>query len=493
MVTIIVDNRLRLHDLEPSEREALVELFTHENPKGKMMRARKMKGWWNEPLLLPTWGEVDGVLHLPRGGMAKVRTCLEERGTAYRVQDRRQRGVPIIFPEPKVEMWPHQVRIIDACMKRENCLVKSSTGSGKTSALLALVSRMKCTTLVIVHSNALLQQWRERAEAELGIPIGEVGIVGDGKERIHPLTVGTLKSVLQRVSDPTFRNYWGAVLCDEVHLFAAQTFFSCVDPIPARYRIGVSDDQRRKDKKEFLIYDQFGAVAEEVSHEEMVKMGHVMDVEVLLVPTEFDAPWYTGEDGERSPDYMRLVSEMSTDADRNAIVEGILRRELADKRQCLVFAREREHCRNLGSRAAQYARAGYLIGGAGADRQEFDRTRKGLKEGSLRVAVGTLQACGTGVDLPGVEVGIATVPILSNRQMFRQARGRICRKPAGKTVARFYILWDRKVFGLRALENAASWNATTFVWANEQWTPLKAYLKKSRITKKEADDGTAQG
>ena len=74
--------------------------------------------------------------------------------------------------------------------------------------------------------------------------------------------------------------------------------------------------------------------------------------------------------------------------------------------------------------------------------------------------------------------------------MFRQARGRICRKPAGKTVARFYVLWDRKVFGIRALESAASWNANTFVWANEQWTPIKAYLKKSRITRG-GDNGEA--
>lgn len=482
MVTIVVDNRLRISGLEASEKEALQALFTHENPKAKMMRARKMKGWWNEPLVIPTWGERDGVLDLPRGGMGRVRVALEERAVPFRVQDRRERGAPVIYPESEVTMWPHQERIIAACTKRENCLVKSSTGSGKTTALLEFASRIKTTTLVVVHSTALMYQWVERAEAELNLERSAIGMLGDGKRRIEDITIGTMKTVSKEAEDPAFRVRWGAVLADEVHLFAASSFYACIDPFPARYRVGVSDDQRRKDRKEFLIHDLFGDVAEEVSHEEMVAAGHVMDVEVLLVPTEFDAPWYTGEDGDRSPDYMRLVGEMSADPERNALVEGILRRELADGRQCLVFAREREHCRELGRRAAQYARAGYLIGGAGADRQEFDRTRKGLKDASLRVAVGTLQACGTGVDLPGVEVGIAAIPILSNRQMFRQARGRICRKPAGKTVARFYVLWDRKVFGIRPLENAASWNATTFVWSNNEWTPIKAFLKKARIT-----------
>ena len=482
MVTIVVDNRVRISGLETSEAEVIRALFTHKNPKAAAMRHAKIKGWWNEPLLIPTWSEQDGVLSLPRGGMARVRVALEEHGTTFRVQDRRERGTPVIFPESKVDMWPHQERIIHACAKRENCLVKSSTGSGKTSALLTFATRIKTTTLVVVHSNALMNQWVERAEGELGIPARDVGIIGGGKARIEDLTIGTQKSIQKAAEDPAFRTHWGAVLADEVHLFAASTFFACVDPFPARYRIGVSDDQRRKDRKEFLVHDLFGDVAEEVSHEEMIAAGHVMDVEVLVVPTEFDAPWYTGEDGERSPDYTRLVGEMSIDPARNDLIEGILRRELQDNRQCLVFAREREHCRELGRRAAQYARAGYLIGGAGADRQEFDRTRKGLKDTSLRVAVGTLQACGTGVDLPGVEVGISAVPIFSNRQMFRQARGRICRKPAGKTVARFYVLWDRKVFGLRHLEAAASWNATTFVWSNDEWMPIKAYLKNARVT-----------
>ena len=96
MVTIVVDNRVRVAGLTSTEREALVEIFTHQNPKGKMMRARKMKGWWNEPLLIPTWQESEGVLSLPRGGMRRVRIALEERGVQYRVQDRRERGTPVI-------------------------------------------------------------------------------------------------------------------------------------------------------------------------------------------------------------------------------------------------------------------------------------------------------------------------------------------------------------------------------------------------------------
>lgn len=466
----------------------LMEEFTHGNPKRDQLRRARIRGWWNEPVVIPTWEHSpEGDLTLPRGGMSKVRKIIVEAGEQFRVRDRRVRGHRTTIPDSVVNLWPHQTRIVEAGLRRENCIVKSSTGSGKTTALLALASRVKVDTLVIVHANALMYQWVERAHSELGMPASDVGVIGDGKHRICELTVGTMKSVANAAADPEFLQRWGAVLVDEVHLFAARTFFACVDPFPARYRIGVSDDERRKDKLEFLIHDLFGEVEEEVSHEEMVKAGHVLDVEVCIVPTDFEAPWFDAEREEKkkSPDYTRLHSEMAGDEKRNELVRAILSRELRDGRQCLVFTRERDHARAIAAPLAEFG-TGYLLGGAGANRIEFNRTRTGLRSGELRVAVGTLQACGTGVDLPGVEIGLSALPILTNRQAFRQARGRLCRKPEGKSLARFYVLWDRNVFGLSHVENAASWNGkNTFLWDEGTWVPARQFVKRMRMSASE--------
>ena len=46
-----------------------------------------------------------------------------------------------------------------------------------------------------------------------------------------------------------------------------------IDRFTARYRVGVSADERRKDGKEFLIRDLFGGVAVEVPKGEMVDKG----------------------------------------------------------------------------------------------------------------------------------------------------------------------------------------------------------------------------
>ncbi len=486
MLLVVIDSRIRLSlaDLPETVADKLRQAFSHKNFKRVAMEKAKVRGFWNEPRIIATWSQTETELSLPRGGASRVRDILRECGVEFRQRDCRERALPADIPDTRVSLWPHQERIVQACLAKENCLVKSGTGSGKTTALLALAARVKLPTLVVVHSTKLMEQWAKRAVVELGMDPRKVGTIGGGKPtKLRDLTIGVQKSVaILAAKDTAFLERWGLVVADEVHLFAASTFFASVDPFPARYRIGASDDEKRKDKKEFLVHDLFGERAADVTDAELVDGGHVMPVEVMVVPTEFEAGWYgtpDEDDPEKRPDYPELLSEMAADPARNAIIDGILGAELAEDRQIIVFGAEREHCRALGQMAAKRARAGYLIGGSDYS-TEFNRTAGGLVDGSIRVGVGTYQACGTGIDLPGVEIGIAAAPCLANKSRFRQGRGRVCRKPEGKTVARFYVLWDRKVFGLRHLANAASWNPATFVWDGGAWVPAKAYLKRAR-------------
>lgn len=482
MIEIEVDNRARVRGLSPELAEKIRLAFTHKNPKREAMRAAKVRGWWAEPATIPTWGEDGERLTIPRGGMKRLRAILTEAGERFGIRDLRIAGKSVDMGALSRPLWPHQERIVEACLRRENCLIKSGTASGKTSAALALISRIRVPTLVVVHSTALMEQWLERAVNELGFAERDVGQLGDGKARVGDLTIGTQKTVTKHATSSAFRERWGAVIADEVHLFAARTFFASIDPFPARYRIGVSDDEKRKDRKEFLIYDLFGDVEERVTDQELVAGGHVMEVEVLVVPTEFAAEWYgAGGDGdEKSPEYGRLLEEMSNDPERNEIVRSILETELGEGRQALVMSDRREHCQTLSAMASRVARTGHMIGGPDY-KAEFARTKRGMKAGTIRCGVGTFQACGTGIDIPGVEVVVAASPVLANKTRFRQAMGRAKRKPSGKTVARFYVLWDQRVHGLRHVQNAAAWNPTTFVWSGGEWVPARDFLKRARL------------
>ena len=119
-----------------------------------------------------------------------------------------------------------------------------------------------------------------------------IGIIQGKRRSMKPLTIAMQKTLAQNPLTAEEMNYFGVVICDEVQLFAAKTFIKAVDPFPAKYRVGISADHRRKDKKEFLIHDLFGGVAAEISRNELISLGVIVDTEIRVVPTDFQAPWY---------------------------------------------------------------------------------------------------------------------------------------------------------------------------------------------------------
>ena len=486
IVNIVVDNRVRIQDACKLHRDVvrvLLAEFEHTNPTWAKKKRLGLPVW-SEPKTITTWSnrEDPNELHFPRGGLTQVMTVLRKFGHDIEVHDARRFGVEIGNVTFLRTLYDYQENLVREAMEREQCIVRAPTGSGKTTALLAIASRVRVPTLVVVHSQALLNQWKDRAVSELGLRPSQVGIVQGKKINLQPLTLTIQKSMANiAAKHEEVRDYFGCVIADEVHLFAASTFFECIDPFPARYRIGASADHRRKDQKEFLVHDLFGDVAADISRRDLVASGHVLDVEICVIPTDFDAPWYgvpEGKEDERRLDFVRLVKEMGADEDRNREIIQCVSQEVAKGEQVLVMAHEREHCMRLGQACVRAGmNAGYLLGGPESSK-EFASTLEGLKSGRMQVGVGTYKAIGTGIDLPQVGVAVATTPISSNKQLFGQVRGRVCRTAEGKKGARLYVLWDRYVYA-RHLRNLVSWNPSVIVRDEEQrWVGGKAYLKK---------------
>lgn len=478
-----IDSRARLEGGAKLDRPTLSALkreFEHDNPEhGKKKRLGLPT--WNEPKVLKTWREEGNDLTFPRGGTSRVLGILRDLGIDVEVKDGRQYGIEVDLPSHKRALYPFQEDIVAKAIEREQCIVRAPTGSGKTTALIAIAAAVRVPTLVVVHSAALLEQWRERAISELGLRPKQVGIVQGRKFDLRPLTL-TIQKTMAGVAagSKEVRDYFGCVIADEVHLFAASTFFACVDPFPARYRIGASADHRRKDRREFLIHDLFGDVAADVSRKELIESGHVLDVEIRVLPTEFAAPWYgvpEDKEDERVLDFVRLVQDMSNDPERNWAAIRRVREEIANGEQVLVMAHEREHCMRLGQLLVSVGvKTGYLLGGP-ESAKEFASTVKGLKDGTVQVGVGTYKAIGTGIDIPRIGVAIAVTPIAGNQQFFGQVRGRVCRTSEGKTKARLYVLWDRFVYP-RHLKNLLAWNAEVVVRdTSGGWVPARHYLR----------------
>lgn len=483
-VRIVVDNRVRvcLTGLPENTVRALQVPFEHDNPQWGMNKRLGLPVW-KVPKTIITWERDEDRLSLPRGSMVKVREVLSADGFDWVVVDERRCGRPSDAgktPRHHLKLRKYQADALEKLVAKQNCILRAPTGSGKTSILIAVASRIDLPTLVVVHSQALLDQWLRRLVNEMGMKPTDIGIIQGKKRKLRPMTMAIQKSLANATANEDLVNYFGAVLADEVHLFAAATFFECIDPFPAKYRIGASADERRKDKKEFLIHDLFAEVAAEIERDDLIKSGDVLDVEILVVPTEFTAAWYglaTEENPELQIDFGRLLKEIQADEDRNQLIfDTVQMLAPSRKKQALLMAHEREHIREL---ALGTTRAGVDTGilfGGPADRKEFEDNLELLMRKQLSMGAGTYKAIGTGVDLPNIGLGFACTPIAGNEQFFGQVRGRLCRAPDGKNEARLVYFWDRHVYPSH-LRNLVRWNNQVKVLVNNDWIPGKDFLK----------------
>ena len=347
--------------------------------------------------------------------------------------------------------------------------------SGKTTMALAMVASLNVPSIVIVWSANLFDQWVKRCTSELGIPPKEIGMISGSKRIIKPVTIAMQQTLNSRGIDRELREYFGAVFVDEVQRASAPTLYSVIDPFPAKYRIGISADETRKDEKEFLIYDLFSKQGTDIPKEQLIQSGHVLDVEILIVPTDFKADWYDPLDWKNG--FNRLLEEMETDDERNDLVASIVAQEVARNEQVMVLAHRRDHCRVLDAViSACGIESGFLIGGLDY-KSVFQETLANIHSGKIKVGVGTVQAVGQALDIPTLGVAIAATPLATNRQQFGQVRGRVCRTAEGKTEAKLYYLWDQNVYGVSHIKNLIRWNSVVKVWHKGRWIRANDFLK----------------
>lgn len=515
MIEIYYENRIRILDkLSPSLVAELKEEFEHKNPVYYKLRARNIWPPKTEPAVISTWRLEQTGLSFPKGGLARIEKILGRHKVEYKVVYPAIPSYPDhIGAELCIRPYDYQQRCIDAvCHPGGNIgLIKAPTGSGKSLTGVAIAATLDIPFLIVVHSTALLKQWMDRIRAAFQDAV-EVGIIQGKKFELKPLTIG-MAQTLTKLPDSKWNQintYFGGVIQDEVQFSAARSFINVIDKCGMPYRIGLSADHTRKDKKEFLIYDLFGGVIKEINKEDLVNREFVHDVSVVMEPTEFEAEWFfiqrkandlrndhksfdeiyselrkhwpgitPQEVPFGNPDYSRLIGEMGESDCRNTQILDLVEKYTNAGHHTFVFAHRIDHCTGLVSKIrALGIECGLLLGGP-ENKAEFQRTIAGIDNGTIKVGVGTWQALGTGIDCPRVSRGIMCTPI-NGKQIWNQIRGRQCRRFPGKKDSEITYLWDRKVFFDSPVKNMNSWNNDCKIWIRNSLVSSRDYLREKK-------------
>ena len=204
----------------------------------------------------------------------------------YEIVDKRIK-VNVKFPEFGFTLRDSQQEIYDKI--DDNCMVLANPSYGKTFTAIAIATKLKQKTLVIVHTRFLLDQWVGEIKKTLGI---EAGIIGGGKFKTDsPIVVALIQTLRNKVLD--VNKMFGTIIVDEAHHCPAKVFKGVVDNLHARYKIGLTATPWRKDGRHVMLKDYFSKKTYNPKDENELRPSIVIVESDIKLNSSSQTPWGT--------------------------------------------------------------------------------------------------------------------------------------------------------------------------------------------------------
>jgi superfamily II DNA or RNA helicase len=183
----------------------------------------------------------------------------------------------------------------------------------------------------------------------------------------------------------------------------------------------------------------------------LVDAGHVLQADVVWRETDF-LPTY-----DASEEYSRMLSELTMDPARNALIAADVAREAGNGGGvCLVLTDRKAHCQTLVDLLAAQGVTAEMLTGDLAPRERH-RVVEALNAGTVKVLVATGALIGEGFDCRELSTLFLATPIKFNGRLL-QYLGRVLRPAPGKDAARVFDYVDL----VGVLENAARARARVY-------------------------------
>lgn len=383
--------------------------------------------------------------------MEALTGLLEMHHIPYTLEDQRQAGrrIDVAF---RGELRTEQRPAAEALLAHDIGVLSATTAFGKTVVGAYLIGQRRVSTLILVHSSALLEQWKTSLEQFLNIrevlpeqpkrrgrkkKIEQVGQIGAGKNTrsgiidiaiMQSLFEGEEKDVKSFVAD------YGMVLCDECHHVAAFTFEKILREARAKYVYGLSATPVRQDGHQPVIFMQCGPVR------------YLVDAKSQAEKRTFShyvIPRFTRTRLPAARKIQDIYAGVTENEMRNNFIISDAVKLIMEGRTPLLLTERKEHAEQMAQELEGKAQHVFLLLGSGGQKEKREKLAalRAVPANETLVVVATGKCVGEGFDEPRLDTILLTMPV-SWKGTLAQYVGRLHRNYKGKREVRVYDYVD---------------------------------------------------
>ena len=287
-------------------------------------------------------------------------------------------------------------------------------GAGKTVMALYILCELGVKTLIIVHKEFLLNQWKERIEQY--VTGATVGII---KQKVveteHKIVIASLQSLCMKEYSSDVFSSFGMVIVDECHHIGAQIFSKALYKVNFKYALGLSATVNRKDGLSKVFKWFIGDIVYKVSQKQNV------DCEVKVCTFRDENRLYREESllYNGKVNMARMINNVTAYGPRTKFIVNEIVKTLEENstRNVIVLSDRRSHLQEMHKMLGDEGYStGLYVGGMKNEQLDESKERQ--------IILGTFNMVSEGFDLPKLD----TLVLSTSKSDIEQAVGRIQRK-----------------------------------------------------------------
>ena len=302
-------------------------------------------------------------------------------------------------------------------------IISLKCGGGKTVLALSIIAEIKQKTIVLVHKDFLMTQWRDRILEFL--PDAKIGKIQQDHVDIDnkDIVLAMVQSISMKEYPKEIFDQFGLAVFDECHHLGAEVFFKSMRKVASRYMLGLSATPKRKDGLQWVFESFIGPIVYQTK--DITTEG----VEVNVIDYYSNDQSYCKEClmYTKKPCLPKMINNICAYPERTNLILQLTKDNYELGRKVLILSDRRAHLdMMLENLLEQGIPSGLYVGGM----KPFDLHESQEKD----VILGTFSMASEGMDIPKLN----TIILASPKSDVVQSVGRIMREKAN--VRKFHPL-----------------------------------------------------